>query len=333
LKCISEFSNSLSAQQHVLQNSGPIQQRLHDAFREDARLLADWHKILETPLAPLLRQLDEDTFETAGTPTPTSRDVATTCNEWLRRVALVDLHDRVLSVAQVGEKIADVDRTVLTGILPPESSGQINEHRKKLHEERVKLRQRLSNLQRAATQAQPAVKSPSADTSAADVTPFLDAIRAGFFSPLLEPNDVGVVEQALAERRIISVHGIDVGESGWVGPLRVHMQQRTDFVQRLRPLTGESPESSGLQAQLLVDLVARSLDVVARDAESGRLLADELVREGLDAPLTSWWRCSRRPAGPIRRSPPNSRRARKATNFSSAPWRRTTPRPFSTPPS
>lgn len=262
-----------------------LTKRLQIAFEADVRKLELWRPHVTDALKDLLNRLGADPYETQDrAPSLDETERARRFNRWLHLVARVDLLDRALVIARVRDTLATGASETLTDLadLAPRLSGpEITQQLNEAKRERDALRIELASL--TALRADTVMGRRSRQVEVRELTPLLDAIRAGFFLPRLQAADAARLEEIVGQRRPQSLVELPVGTPGWSEPLLNLFDARGQATTSLNsPLY--APESRTPQplakfagrAQALVTLVSDAVRLAGLDASSALTFFDQV---------------------------------------------------------
>lgn len=273
-----------------------LTQQLHPALKHDLELLGSWAETDTEPLRQLLERLGRDVFDgSEARPALDPAERRDLFNRWLRRVALVDLHEKALVIARTREALDELSAEPLETIAPRASAEELGRERDRLRQERDGLRQRLASLPSEGG-AGPA-SGESRRVPMTEVEPLLTAVSRGALAPVLDANQADALRDLLDNRRAERLGSLQVGSDRWTEPLLNLLEQRRRLLElRPRTLLQPDPETTAtratrasraakVRAEALCQLIAASLKHALADQDSAARFVRQIESGELGAPL------------------------------------------------
>lgn len=245
------------------------------AFAQDRAVLARWQSAINSDLENLLHRLGQDTY--------TSKSSAVAggghgvFNQWLRSVALVDLHQKALVLARTCAAVPIQPDDPLAAVVPVGTVATLVERSRELREERDRLRDDLASLHSRRDHVSATPKSIVRD---GELGPLEKAIDNGVFGDLIARNDKAALRSAVRARRPQPVGNLRVGAADWTSPLVTAFNERRAALDSLSLLL-TSTISPAQRADLVVDAIDAGLRYVALQREAASRFGAELREHGL----------------------------------------------------
>lgn len=265
-----------------------LSKKLKSALTRDLGQLDTWAAMDLAKLETLLQRIGRDSFDDSMTASAVGEhDRAATFNQWLRSVAMTNLLEKALVISRTCEACPPSPNDLLARIVPQLPAEELSRHLESAKKERELLHQRVAVLSGASGESPHAREQRR--VSHAELTPFLDAVGAGFFQPLIQASDRDALRDLLAKRQSGAVGNLRIGFPEWTQPLLELLSSRRRVLEfRVNSLLKPAGESSVSKAaksrsEAVVQLIASALKLAELEssaAESffGQLASGELSR-------------------------------------------------------